>query len=118
MRVRDDADGIHIHRHRILGQGFFRLETSRDDARVDPVRNRINHRNDEKQSRSLKGVEVAQTQYHGPIPLISNLNCVRNGESQDKGAGSDPDRFRVSANFIPGVCQCGANACNYNEYQY
>jgi hypothetical protein len=63
-------------------------------------------------------VEVTQTQYHRPIPLIRNLNCVRNGEGQDKGADSNPDGFRGSPDSIFGVCQCGAKARNYNEYQY
>ena len=40
--------GVHIHRHGVFGQGFFRLETGCDDAGVYPVRNRINDRDDKK----------------------------------------------------------------------
>ena len=39
----------------------------------------------------LRRVEVTQTQYHRPIPLIGNLNCGRNDEGQNKGADSNPD---------------------------
>ena len=60
-----------------FGKGFFCLETSGDDARVDPVGNRIDDRNNEKHSRPLKGVEFTQTQYNDLVPLISNLNCGR-----------------------------------------
>src|SRR6185312_7103324 len=74
-------------------------------------------RTNEEQSSPLEGVEPTQTQYHRLIPLISNLNCERNDQRQDKGTDSNPDSFPVSPNSISKIGQGCANDHNYKGYQ-
>ena len=109
--------GIHIHRHCISCESLFRLESSRDDTGIDPVRNRVDDRNDEKQSRPPEGVEMAQTQYDHPIPLGSNLDCGRNRKGDYERADSNSDGSGVSANPIHGIGQCRTHGQYENKDQ-
>jgi hypothetical protein len=55
-------------------------------------------------------VEVPETQYHRPVPLIGNLNPGRNSDGDHKGDRANRERAGIIRSFVPGVSQRGSNA--------
>jgi hypothetical protein len=89
---------------------LFRLEPSRDDAGVNPIRNRVNDRNNEKQSRSFQGAKLAQAQYDRPIPLVGNLDGGSDCQGQDEGHDANPAGYQIGSHPMLRVGEGCANA--------
>ena len=91
---------IDIYRHRIFGESLFCFERSRDHADVNPVRHAVDNGNDKKQTWSFQFVKFTQAQYQRPLPLISDLDGIRNEQSEDERSYADADVSRVKSASI------------------
>ena len=86
------------------GQVFSALNRTRHYTRVDPVRNRLDDWNDEKQTRPPKGAETAEPQHHDALPLINDLDGLGDNPRGDQG---DARVQRASHLFGEGKARIG-----------
>jgi hypothetical protein len=107
---------IHIHRYSVFGQSFFCFERTGKNAGIYPVGNGVNKQNNHEQPGTLQRVKFAEPQDDRLAPLIRDLNCGRDHERQHKGSTQNPRACEATGNPIHAVCECSADACDYDEY--
>jgi len=70
---------VNIHRHRVLREGLLRVERGRDDPEIDDVRDGVEERNQDDETRTPYPDESSQKQDHDAFPCftIRMLSAIR-----------------------------------------
>jgi len=79
-----EHDGVHIHRHGVLGQRLFGIDFGGANALVDPHCHRIEDRDQDEKAGAFGGMQLAQPQDHRPLPLLGHLDGIAQ-EDADQG---------------------------------